>query len=405
MTKKLAIYGGNPVITKPFKKYQTIGKEEELAVLNVLKKGELSKFVASKGEDFLGGNMVKKFEKNWATYFGVKYAIAVNSWTSGLIAAVGSLDIEPGDEVIVSPWTMSATATSIIVWNAIPVFADIDKKTFCLDPESVERNISSRTKAIMSVDIFGQSADMKKLKKIAKKYDLKIISDTAQAPGAMVNSRYAGTLADIGGFSLNYHKHINTGEGGMLVTNNKLFAKRMRLIRNHAEGVVGNKNKKELNNMIGYNFRLGEIEAAIGIEQLKKLKKAVNSRQRAAKKLASGIKALKGLTVPFIPKGNTHVYYVFPIILDVEKIKIDKPKIVGALKAEGVPTISIEYANLHLLPMYQKKVAYGKKNFPWSLNRRKINYKKGICPVAENFNDISYIGINMCLYNYSDNVL
>ena len=157
----------------------------------------------------------------------MKHAITVNSWTSGLIAAVGALSIEPGDEIIVSPWTMCASATAILHWNAIPVFADIEGDTFCLDPVSVEKKINSKTKAIMSIDIAGQSANMDALKNIAKKYNLKIISDTAQAPGALYKGKLAGTLGDVGGISLNYHKHIHTGEGGVLFTNDDLIAEKL----------------------------------------------------------------------------------------------------------------------------------------------------------------------------------
>ena len=145
-------------------------------------------------------------------HFGVKHAISVNSWTSGLIAAVGALDLEPGDEVIVPPFTMCATATAVLVWNGIPVFADIEPETFCLSPDSVTEHITDRTKAIMAVDIFGQSADMDALRKIAQDHDLIIINDAAQAPNAKIGENYTGCLGDIGGFSLNYHSTFIAGK-------------------------------------------------------------------------------------------------------------------------------------------------------------------------------------------------
>ncbi|MCG8380344.1 MAG: DegT/DnrJ/EryC1/StrS family aminotransferase, partial [Proteobacteria bacterium] len=236
--EKLAIFGGPKSVTKPFKHYNPIGKEELEAARSVIESGVLSQYLACWDADFYGGPKVQEFERFSEDYFGVKHAITVNSWTSGLIAAVGAIGIEPGDEIIVSPWTMCASATAIIHWNAIPVFADIEPETFCLDPESVENNISPYTKAIMSPDIFGHSADMDALMGIADKYNLKVISDTAQAPGAYYHGKYAGTIADVGGFSLNYHKHIHTGEGGILVTNDDQIAERLQLIRNHAEAVV-----------------------------------------------------------------------------------------------------------------------------------------------------------------------
>ena len=169
---------------------------------------------------------------------------------------------------------MSACAASILHWSAIPVFADVDPKTFCLSPKSVLKKITKKTKAIMLVDITGHPSDIDSFNKIAKKYKLKLIIDAAQSIGAKYIKKYTGTVGDVGGYSFNIHKHINTGEGGVIVTNNKNIANKAYLIRNHGENMV-NKIKKTSNfsNLIGYNFRLGEIEAAIGIEQLKKLPK------------------------------------------------------------------------------------------------------------------------------------
>ena len=189
---KLAIYGGKKIILKKFKRYNSIGKEEIIAANKVLKTGILSDFIAGNNSKFLGGSKVKEFEKYCAKYFKVKYAVTVNSWTSGLVCAVGAIDIEPGDEVIVTPWTMPATATAIIHWNAIPVFADIDKDTFNISPKSIIKNISKKTKAIIAVDIFGQSAEIDKIMKIAKKYNLKVISDSAQAIGTLNKGRFSG---------------------------------------------------------------------------------------------------------------------------------------------------------------------------------------------------------------------
>ena len=400
----LAIFGGQKMITKDFKKYNPIGEEEIKAAKDVVSTGVLSQFIGKWGPDFLGGPKVKEFEKECEIFFNVKHAITVNSWTSGLITAIGALDIEPGDEIIVTPWTMCASATAILHWNAIPVFADIDKETYCLCPKSIEKNISPFTKAIMSVDIGGHPADIDLINKIAKKYDLKVISDTAQAPGTFYKGKMAGTLTDIGGYSLNYHKHIHTGEGGILVTNDDYLANRMRLIRNHAEASMDDINLPNINNMLGHNFRLGEIECAIGIEQLKKLKKFVHSRQIAASKLNKGLSNLKGLKIPSVANDCTHAYYLYFMQIKYKEIGISRDKIFDALVAEGVPGLSKTFANLHLLPMYQKKIAYGKNGFPWTSDicKREVNYKKGICPVAEELHDRSYIGFQMCLFELSD---
>jgi dTDP-4-amino-4,6-dideoxygalactose transaminase len=400
---KLALLGGPKTIQTTFKRYNPIGSKEVEAAKQVIESGVLSQFLGAWHEDFYGGPKVREFERQCAEYFGVKHAVTVNSWTSGLVATVGAIGIEPGDEVIVTPWTMSATATAILHWNAIPVFADIDPETFNLDPKSVEANITPYTKAIMVADIFGQSADMDALMAIAVKHGLKVISDAAQAPGALYKGKHAGTLADVGGYSLNYHKHIHTGEGGILVTDNDEIAERVQLIRNHAEVVVGDKGVTNLSNMIGHNFRLGEIECAIGIEQLKKLDRFVQSRQVLANRLTEGLKGLRGLSTPVVKPGCTHVYYVYPMVLDIEALGVSRERIHAALQAEGV-AVSKHYQNIHLLPLYQRKIAYGSMGFPWTSDicRRDVDYSKGICPVAEQLNDSTYLGFGMCVYDLSE---
>ena len=400
---KLALLGGPKTITEPFVRYNSIGKEEAEVARRVIEGGVLSKFLGCWGPDFYGGEQIQAFEREWESYFSVKHAVTVNSNTSGLMAAIGAIGIEPGDEVIVSPWTMSATATSILVWNAIPVFADIEPETYNLDPASIERNITPYTKAIVVTDIFGHAADLEAIMEIARKHQLKVIEDCAQAPGAFYKNKYVGTIADIGVFSLNYHKHIHTGEGGVCVTNDSNLAERIQLIRNHAEAVVGDKGVGDLANMIGFNFRMTEIEAAIGREQLKKLSMLVGQRIHAANLLTEGLLALKGITPPMVKKDCTHVYYVYPIGYRKEDTGVARHRIVEALIAEGV-SVGSTYANLHLLPIYQKKQAYGKNGFPWSaaFYKGSVSYKKGICPVAESLNDGKYMGIGMCEYSYTD---
>lgn len=402
VAEKLALFGGPKAVKVEFKRYNPIGHEELQAAKEVIESGVLSQYIGAWTEDFFGGPKVREFERDCREYFGVKHAVTVNSATSGLVAAVGAIGVEPGDEVIVTPWTMSASATAILHWNAIPVFADIDPETFNLDPASVEANITPYTKAIVAVDIFGQSADMSELMAIAKKHGLKVISDSAQAPGAKYKGKSAGTHADIGVFSLNYHKHIHTGEGGIIVTDHDELAGRCQLIRNHAEVVVGEKGVTNLSNMVGHNMRLGEIECAIGIEQLKKLDGFVRSRQALAERLNRGLQGLPGLMTPVVAPDRTHVYYVYPIILDIAKLGVPKEKIHAALQAEGV-SLGLRYQNIHLIPMYQEKIAYGSKGFPWTpgIAHREISYAKGICPVAETLNDVSYLGFGICVYDLS----
>jgi dTDP-4-amino-4,6-dideoxygalactose transaminase len=384
-----------------FKKSNSIGKQELSSAIKVIKSGVLSKFVGTTGKDFYGGPMVQKFERSCEKYFKVKHAVTVNSWTSGLVTIIGSIGIEPGDEIIVTPWTMCASATAILHWNAIPVFVDIEDDTFNINPNQIEEKINSRTKAILTVDIFGHSCDIYKIMKIAKKYNLVVISDSAQAIGSKIRNKFSGTVAHVGGFSLNYHKHINTGEGGIIVTNKKNIYNKLCLIRNHGEAVIKSNKNKDLINVIGHNFRLGEIEAAIGIAQLRKLKKIFNQKYKIAINLQRQLRKLPYLKLPVIKNNYTHAFYIFGMVLDLKKIKRPRRLIVDLLRREGVPSLIEGYQNVHLLPMYQKKIAYGSKHFPWSLNKNNVSYNKGICPVAENLHQNSFFGIEMCIYNLS----
>ena len=382
-----------------FKKYNTIGSKELIAASNVIKSGELSGFLGSSGNGFLGGRKVREFENKIEKYFKVKYAVTFNSWTSGLIACVASLDVAPGDEIIVTPWSMCATATAILHLNCIPVFVDIEEKTYNLDPKKIEQKISKKTKAIMVADIFGHSCDIKKINKIAKKYNLKVICDSAQAIGSKVGKKYTGTMADLGGFSFNYNKHIHTGEGGVVVTNNKNLYYRLCLIRNHGEAVV---KTQSLNNIIGYNFRLGEIEAAIGIEQLKKLKKLNNKRIKICKALIKKLSNLPYLELPKTNKNCSNVYYLFPMKFKSPLKKITRSFIVKKLRSRGVPGLIEGYVNIHKLPTFKNKIAYGKSNFPWSLNKNyKKIYKYNDLKISENLHDHNFFAIEICLYDLS----
>jgi len=381
------------------KKYNTIGNEEVLAAKKVVEKGELSGFLGSEGRNFLGGKKVREFESKIERYFKVKYAVTFNSWTSGLIACVGSLDVSPGDEIIVTSWSMCATATSILHFNCIPVFVDINIDDYNLDYSKIEKKITKRTKAIMVADIFGQSSDINAINKIAKKYSLKVICDSAQAIGSKVGKKFTGTLADLGGFSFNYHKHIHTGEGGVVLTNNKNLYRRLCLIRNHGEAVVSN---KSLNNIIGYNFRLGEIEAAIGIEQLKKLNNLIIKRIKVCQYLTKKLSNLPFLKLPTIKNDRSNVYYLYPMQLDLKKIKYSRKFIVDKLKKEGVPGLIEGYVNIHKLPIFKKKVAYGKKNFPWSLNKKyKKDYSFKDLYNTELLHNKTFFAIEVCLYDLS----
>ena len=248
--------------------FSKVGREEIKLANKVLKSGILSNFLGENHPDFYGGRYIKKFEKDLSKFYNSKYAITVNSWTSGLVAIFGSLDLEKGDEVILPPWTMTACMASVLNWDLVPVFCDVEKNTFNIDPNEIEKKITKRTKAILAVDIFGHPANVLEIRRICKKYNLKFILDCAQSPYSKYKGKFSSEYADIAGYSFNYHKHISTGEGGVILTSDKKIARKLQLNRNHGEIVVGEKEKHN-HNILGFNFRLGEIEAAIGIEQLR----------------------------------------------------------------------------------------------------------------------------------------
>ena len=403
-SQKLALLGGPKTIMDPMPLYSSFGAEERAAALEVLDSGVLSKFIGAWSPDFYGGEKVQAFERAWEKYFGCRHAVSVNSATSGLICALGALDLEPGDEVIVSPWTMSADGAAILMWNAIPVFADIEERTFGLCPDSIRRNLSPRTKAILVSDIHGHAARLDEIMAIAREHNLKVIEDAAQAPGAKYKGRFVGTVADIGVFSLNYHKHIHTGEGGMCVTNDPHLAERMQLIRNHAESVVGKKGVTNIANMIGFNFRLGEIEAAMGMKQLEKLGSLAASRTRVCLKLMEGLRDLPGVRLPIIERDCSHVFYIFPLLLDLEALGVSRARLAQALRAEGVPVVMEGYVNVHLLPIFQKKIAYGQSGFPWKMGAAEssVSYHPGICPKAEKFHAETVMSLTPCSHRYDE---
>jgi dTDP-4-amino-4,6-dideoxygalactose transaminase len=327
---------------------------------------------------------VQKFEQEWAKYFGVKYAVSVNSATSALIAAVGAAGIEPGDEVIVSPYTMTASASCVLVYNAIPVFADIDSEIFCITAETIRQRITPQTKAIIVVDILGHPAEMDGIMELAREHNLTVIEDAAQAPGSLYHGRWAGTLAHIGVFSLNYHKTIHTGEGGMIVTNDENLAERMQLIRNHAEVVVKDKGVQNIVNLLGFNFRMTEIEAAIGSEQLKKLDALVARRVEAADYLTARLEGLAGITRPVVRSEVRHGYYLYALRYSEEELGIPRAEFVRALKAEGIPMAEGYVEPIYLQPLYQQRIVYGSQGCPFTCHYTgSVSYEKGICPVTE----------------------
>lgn len=402
----LALLGGKPVCNTPFPPWRSLGEEEVQAGLKVLKSGVLSSFVGTWSKEFSGGMEVRSLEKEWALHFRTRHAIAVNSATSGLYAAMGAIGIGPGDEVIVTPTSMSASATAPLVYGGIPVFADILQNTYMLDPRSIEARITPKTRAIIVVNLFGHSADMEAILLIAKRRHLFVIEDNAQAPGAVYQSRYAGTWGHIGVFSLNYHKHIHTGEGGVCVTNDAVLANRLKLIRNHAEAVIDSKGYAEeddLTNMIGWNYRMTEIEAAIGRQQLKKLTALTRRKQGLGNVLRNSLLGMEseGLHAPHVGPNATHVYYTFPLRIEPAKAGVSRALFVQALQAEGVPAIERYAKPLYLSPLFQKRIAMGGHGFPFTLQPER-RYTKGLCPTAERLYQEELFYIPWCSYEIGE---
>lgn len=273
-----------------------IGEEEIENVVEVLKSGMIAQ-----------GPKVAEFEEKFAEWVGAKYAIATNSGTAALHVALLSCGIGPGDEVITTPFTFIATGNAIVYTGATPIFADIDLETYNIDPDSIEDLITDKTKAILPVQLYGQSADMDKIREIAKKHDLLVIEDAAQAHGAMYNGEKVGNMGDMACFSFYPTKNMTTSEGGMITTNNKELAEKARVFRAHGSNI------KYKHDEIGYNFRSSDIAAAIGIAQLDKIDEFNEKRINNANYLNEGLKDVEGVITPLSPENIKHVYHQYTI--------------------------------------------------------------------------------------------
>jgi len=270
-----------------------------------------------------------------------------------------------------------------------------------MDPKSVVEKITPRTKAILPVDLFGQSADMIALREIAAKHKLKILCDASHVPGCAYNGGFAGTFGDIGVYSLNQHKIIHCGEGGVAVTNDDDLATRLRLIRNHAEAVIEEMGHGNLTNMVGGNYRLPEVEAAIATEQLKKLPGLLKKRIDLADYLTDKLSRLDFLETPKLRQGSSHVYYLYPIKYHEEKAGISREKYIENIRSLGIPLY--RFAGGYIRPLYLEQI-FSKRNafkngFPYSLlpEAERPRYEKGICPVTERLYDKEMIAT---AYNY-----
>lgn len=363
--EKLAILGGKPVRDQ----YLSYGKQwiddvDIDTVVNVLK-----------GEYLTTGPYVRDFEKEVADYVGAKYAVAVANGTAALHMACFAAGISEGDEVIVTPMTFAASANCVLYQGGKPVFADIDSITYNIDPQEIEKKITSKTKAIIPVDFTGQSVDIDEIKKIAEKYNLLIIEDAAHALGSEYKGKKIGSLTDLTEFSFHPVKPITTAEGGMVTTNEESLYQKMMLFRTH--GIT--RDQAQLTQSegpwyyeqqcLGYNYRLTDLQCALGISQMKRLDEFINRRREIVKKYDTAFNEIKEITTPFEAEYSNSGWHLYVIRLKLDLLKATRREIFEALQAENIGV------NVHYIPVYYH---------PYY---KELGYKKGLCPNAEKLYD------------------
>jgi dTDP-4-amino-4,6-dideoxygalactose transaminase len=351
-----------------------IGEEEIEAVVKVLKSGLFTHGLGA-------GPMVTKFEKAYAEFAGVKHAIATNSGTAALHLAVLGAGVKPGDEVILPSFTFVATAEIVVIAGAKPVFVDIDAETYNISPHEIEKAITKKTRAIIPVDLYGLPADMQPIREIADENGLLLIEDACQAHGATYKGKPAGALADVACWSFYASKNMTTGEGGMVTTNNSEVAEKIRFMRSHGE------KEKYISVMLGYNYRMTEMQAALGCVQLEKLPKFLAKRRENAGRLSEKLKGVKGLKLPSEPKDYKHSWYLYTVRLEDAEEK-ERDKIVEGLRLRGIGA-EVYYKNpIHLMPYYRN---FGKCRLPETEKAAKQVFSLPIHPgVTEE--QINFIG-------------
>jgi len=259
---------------------------------------------------------VSQFEKEFARYIGVRYAVSVSSGTAGLIVSMMALGLEPGDTIITTPLTFIATSNSALCAGGIPVFADVQRDTFCLDPEDTAKRITNSTKAIVGVHLYGLPFAIERFRDLVTNGRIRIVEDASQALGASINGRKVGALGDVAVFSFYETKHIRLGEGGMITTNDKEFAEHCKMIRSHGQS------SKYYHKILGYNFRLPISSALIGLEQLRKIEEDIKRRVRISEIYMENLQRVDSIRLQRIDAGVRHSYYLFPLL--VEKLPLRK---------------------------------------------------------------------------------
>ena len=305
-----------------------IGEEEKRAVIEVLNSGIIAQ-----------GPRVKQFELDFKEYMNINYAIATSSGTSALKIALKTMGIKEGDEVITTPFSFIASANSILFTGAKPVFVDIEEDSFNIDTNLIKEKITKRTKAIMPVHLYGNPADMEEIMQIANDNNLKVIEDAAQAHGAKIKNKMVGTFGDAGCFSFYPTKNMTTGEGGIIVAKDKEIYEQSLKLRDHGAY------KKYHHDILGFNFRMTDIAAAIGIEQLKKLEKHNDMRINNAEYLYKKLKNADGIILPKVKESYKHVFHQFTIRTN------DREEVIKKLDSNG-----IGYGIHYPLPIHKQKL-------------------------------------------------
>lgn len=332
-------------IAKPY-----ITKKEEKYVLKVLHSDVLSI-----------GPYVKEFEKKFAKFIGTKYACAVSSGTAGLHLAMISAGIKPGDEVITSPFSFIASSNSILYVGARPVFIDIDPLTYNLDPKEIEKKINKKTKAILVVHIFGQSADMDPIIRLARKYKLKIIEDACESIGAKYKNKKVGTFGESAIFAFYPNKQMTTGEGGMITTNNKKVYDLCCSLRNQGR----NQNMQWLDHeRLGFNYRMDEMSAAVGLAQIEKINFLIKERQKLASLYNKALVYYDDIVqIPGKGNGRNHTYFVY--VIKLKNSRINRDTVIKNMQKKGISTKAY-LPSIHLFSFYKKMFNYKKGDFPIS---------------------------------------
>ena len=353
--KQLAIQGGAPVRSEflPYG-HQWIDEEDITAVAEVLRTDWITQ-----------GTKVEEFERKVAEYCGASYAVAVSSGTAALHAACAVAGISQSDEAITTPITFAATANAITYCSGKPVFADIREDTLNIDPEEIRKKLSSRTKAILPVDFTGHPSDLDEIKAVAGEKDLTVIEDACHALGAEYKGRRIGSLADMTALSFHPVKHITTGEGGMVLTDNKEFYKKLKIFRHH--GMVKDNLAKgswhyEIYNA-GHNLRLTDFQCALGISQLNKLDRFIQRRREIARRYNEAFAEIEEIVTPTEENYVKAVYHIYVIQLLLEKLKVGRKEIFEALRAENIG-VNVHYMPLNLHPFYQREFSYKEGDYP-----------------------------------------